>query len=230
MEERTWPLYTLLRNIERELMMIQSLPHSVTKTLSWLSQHKISFSHSRWKQSWLFQQMQKKLDVSSIEIPVGHVKADPAVGRRGAAFTPRDGNAPYITVLAVLCDWPAVCIYNAPTGRPFIADLYYGRKFTCVVVNFVFTPSGLHDLKHLVRHRIMRQCDMGHFVVRGTDKGMVQVNSCTSLTIQPYGTLMNQTFNNLYTNNNGCKEDDCCCQLLYLTMCVIDIMCSSEVF
>lgn len=26
--------------------------------------------------------MQKKLDVSSIEIPVGHVKADPAVGRR----------------------------------------------------------------------------------------------------------------------------------------------------
>lgn len=104
--------------------------------------------------------MQKRLDVSSIEIPVGHVKADPAVG-------PLHGmgmHAPYITVLAVRL---AVCIYNAPTGRPFIADLYYGRKFTCVVVNFVFTPSGLHDLKHLVRHRIMRQCDMGHVVVRG---------------------------------------------------------------
>lgn len=61
----------------------------------------ISCSRSRGKQSRLFQQMQKKLDVSSIEIPVGHVKADPAVGRRGAASTPRDGNAPYITVQAV---------------------------------------------------------------------------------------------------------------------------------
>lgn len=85
----------------------------------------------------------------------------------GSARRPLHGmgmHAPYITVLAVRL---AVCIYNAPTGRPFIGDLYYGRKFTCVVVNLIFTPSGLHDLKHLVRHRIMRQCDMGHIVVRG---------------------------------------------------------------
>lgn len=34
--------------------------------------------------------MQKKLDVSSIEIPVGHVKADPAVGRRGGHSTGRE--------------------------------------------------------------------------------------------------------------------------------------------
>lgn len=34
--------------------------------------------------------MQKKLDVSSIEIPVGHVKADPAVGRRGVHSTGRE--------------------------------------------------------------------------------------------------------------------------------------------
>lgn len=105
--------------------------------------------------------MQKKLDVSSIEIPVGHVKADPAVGRRGVHSTGRECALYNGSSCAI--DRP----YAYTMRRPFIADLYYGRKFTCVVVNFVFTPSGLHDLKHLVRHRIMRQCDMGHVVVRG---------------------------------------------------------------
>lgn len=130
---------------------------------------------------------------------------------RGAASTSRDGNAPYITVLTVRL---AVCIYNALTGRSCIADLYYGRKFTDVVVNFGFTPSGLHALDPLFviasRDRVkwVTSLDMD------TGKGMVRVNFGASLTIQPYGTQMNQTFYNLYTNNNGCKEDDCGCQLL----------------